>query len=656
MLLHGVADSEMIHIWLQKIQMSQYEKNFLDACYDMATISRMTPQDLIAIGITDPQARSLFTSEIQKLKVPENLPDYRPVSSSLLEWLKLLNLDCYHQGLCQQGYDSIDRVLQLTWEDLEDVGINKLGHQKKIILAIKKTKSIKSSSSDMNDSCSSRPTSNGNDFRMKPPSPSLAIYDQAHLTKLPYHEPVTIDTLAFSSGQTTGLVPNTNSNSESSQQPFQDVMIKMYANHHTPRSMASPINNDGATTSMMMMTTTNRPMMENCHIIDKRTNPMAPMIMAMDSKSQRMHTFPYRQTQPNLMRNNSMVQNCNSMPMSSLMMMNQSCRRRSLESLNTMPCNESFMPNTNNINDNGSPVIYANMSNIILNSTVQQPLPQRLLSPYQYSNNCDPPTTINASNQMIMNNNRQTILFPEPPRFSPSVSTFSNDDHFGQDMIEQQTPDTITLNRPKILMMTNSGQKSGPDSNMIEMNNHRQQSPRVNMSNSDIYSTFNQQLVRKKPPPPPPPRRFNCQQPQSNSMPATPIHQIERPQSGQNDDYGDDVLFVKQFHLNLATPNAPTQRNDNFFANCVKTMTNNFSERNLRDDTAAKSGLRMQNPNTNRTLPLAAGHQNNIYKTLSSNMITNSSSSSAESMYFANDNIGTIKHNMPPPSFGHSSS
>lgn len=86
MLLHGVADSEMIHIWLQKIQMSQFEKNFLDACYDMATISRMTPQDLIAIGITDPQARSLFTSEIQKLKVPENLPDYRPVSVNQMSY------------------------------------------------------------------------------------------------------------------------------------------------------------------------------------------------------------------------------------------------------------------------------------------------------------------------------------------------------------------------------------------------------------------------------------------------------------------------------------------------------------------------------------------------------------------------------------------
>ena len=79
MLLHGVSDSEMIHVWLEKINMAKYEKNFVDAAYDMATIVRMNPQDLIAIGITDPQARSILTSEIQKLKIPDNLPSYRPV-------------------------------------------------------------------------------------------------------------------------------------------------------------------------------------------------------------------------------------------------------------------------------------------------------------------------------------------------------------------------------------------------------------------------------------------------------------------------------------------------------------------------------------------------------------------------------------------------
>jgi hypothetical protein len=33
-------------------------------------------------------------------------------------------------------------VTQLTWEDLEDIGIVKLGHQKKLLLAIKRVKDI----------------------------------------------------------------------------------------------------------------------------------------------------------------------------------------------------------------------------------------------------------------------------------------------------------------------------------------------------------------------------------------------------------------------------------------------------------------------------------------------------------------------------------
>lgn len=48
-----------------------------------------------------------------------------------MEWLKLLRLEEYYSILCDQGYDTIDRVTELTWEDLEEVGIKKLGEKKK---------------------------------------------------------------------------------------------------------------------------------------------------------------------------------------------------------------------------------------------------------------------------------------------------------------------------------------------------------------------------------------------------------------------------------------------------------------------------------------------------------------------------------------------
>lgn len=47
--------------------------------------------------------------------------------NTLLEWLHLLRLEEYYETLCDQGYDSVDKVTELTWEDLEEIGIQKLG-------------------------------------------------------------------------------------------------------------------------------------------------------------------------------------------------------------------------------------------------------------------------------------------------------------------------------------------------------------------------------------------------------------------------------------------------------------------------------------------------------------------------------------------------
>lgn len=61
---------------------------------------------------------------------------------SIEEWLCLLRLDEYVQSLLAQGYETVHDVTQLPWEDMEDIGIVKLGHQKKLLLAIKRVKDI----------------------------------------------------------------------------------------------------------------------------------------------------------------------------------------------------------------------------------------------------------------------------------------------------------------------------------------------------------------------------------------------------------------------------------------------------------------------------------------------------------------------------------
>lgn len=64
------------------------------------------------------------------------------IQGSIEEWLRLLRLDEYIQPLLAQGYRQVRDVTQLPWEDMEDIGIVKLGHQKKLLLAIKRIKDI----------------------------------------------------------------------------------------------------------------------------------------------------------------------------------------------------------------------------------------------------------------------------------------------------------------------------------------------------------------------------------------------------------------------------------------------------------------------------------------------------------------------------------
>ncbi|XP_055935267.1 caskin-2-like isoform X1 [Argiope bruennichi] len=140
MVLHGLPDVEVLSTWLATLHFEEYIPLFLLSGYDMPTITRMTPEDLTAIGITKPNHRRKLKAEIAKLNISDGIPEYKP--DSLLEWLQLLRLEEYFDTLCQQNYNTIDKVTDLTWEDLEDIGIQKLGHQKRLLLAIKRIEDI----------------------------------------------------------------------------------------------------------------------------------------------------------------------------------------------------------------------------------------------------------------------------------------------------------------------------------------------------------------------------------------------------------------------------------------------------------------------------------------------------------------------------------
>lgn len=131
----------MVESWLSSIHFDEYVGNFLDHGYDLPTISRMTPEDLIAIGITNPLHRKQIKQEIGGLNVSDGIP--KQIPETLYEWLYLLRLEEYFDLLRKQGYDTVDKVSQLMWEDFEEIGIKKLGKDMKICFPFSVSLSMK---------------------------------------------------------------------------------------------------------------------------------------------------------------------------------------------------------------------------------------------------------------------------------------------------------------------------------------------------------------------------------------------------------------------------------------------------------------------------------------------------------------------------------
>ncbi|CAG0887736.1 unnamed protein product [Cyprideis torosa] len=107
-----------------------------------AHVKDVARNDLRAMGINRPAHRKKIKSEIAKLNIGDGLPDFVP--SSVQEWLRILRLEEYLPFLMQQGINSMQALLDIQWEDLEDIGIFRLGHQKKIMLALKRLQDLMS--------------------------------------------------------------------------------------------------------------------------------------------------------------------------------------------------------------------------------------------------------------------------------------------------------------------------------------------------------------------------------------------------------------------------------------------------------------------------------------------------------------------------------
>ena len=117
----------------------QCSASFVTICD--TTLIRRTPEDLTAIGIKKPHHRKKLTAEIGKLAIPDGLPVLVPqvraktapeipctsFSQTIEELMGVLRLGQYLPALRAQGYSKVQDALNISIEDLKDIGFYQLG-------------------------------------------------------------------------------------------------------------------------------------------------------------------------------------------------------------------------------------------------------------------------------------------------------------------------------------------------------------------------------------------------------------------------------------------------------------------------------------------------------------------------------------------------
>ncbi|XP_021177901.2 caskin-2 isoform X2 [Fundulus heteroclitus] len=132
------------HLLEQSQSVEQSASSSSRTVHEQRSFERKTEEDdgkdLTAIGVMKPGHRKKLLTEISKLPSTDWLPDHKP--ANLADWLSHLGLSQYYQVLVQNGYENIDFVSDISLEDLQEIGISKLGHQKKLMLGVKRLKEL----------------------------------------------------------------------------------------------------------------------------------------------------------------------------------------------------------------------------------------------------------------------------------------------------------------------------------------------------------------------------------------------------------------------------------------------------------------------------------------------------------------------------------
>uniref|UniRef100_A0A914HFN3 SAM domain-containing protein n=1 Tax=Globodera rostochiensis TaxID=31243 RepID=A0A914HFN3_GLORO len=154
MIARGIPEAEIFAEWLQRLCLSEYLALFLGQGYDLPTLARASPEDLTTLGITRPEDRKRLFQDIQAWRnLKDNWPTNLALDANARDWLSAIGLKQYINLFEQQGYLNVGNFEQLEPEDLEDIGVKKLGHIKRICLALKKLRSFRLDAAEASAAC-----------------------------------------------------------------------------------------------------------------------------------------------------------------------------------------------------------------------------------------------------------------------------------------------------------------------------------------------------------------------------------------------------------------------------------------------------------------------------------------------------------------------
>jgi hypothetical protein len=170
--------------------MAEYAPMFEGNGYDTTELLVGIPhEELQEIGITKIGHRKKLISALSGWPQKDQFFQVKPESVSL--WLSVLHMSQYEQAMVEAGYDDIDFISEMTLDDLQDIGVSKRGHVKRLLQGI----------GELTELAKSFPSHVSEDFQASP----LALPSETanHINKVIPEEPVLPPPKSWTGGAST---------------------------------------------------------------------------------------------------------------------------------------------------------------------------------------------------------------------------------------------------------------------------------------------------------------------------------------------------------------------------------------------------------------------------------------------------------------------